>query len=35
VKPEQIGDMVLFICSDSASELRGEAICIDGGWTAL
>ena len=35
VKPEQIGDMVLFICSNSASELRGEAICIDGGWTSL
>jgi 3-hydroxybutyrate dehydrogenase len=34
VTPEQIGDMVLFLCSDAAQQVRGAAWSIDGGWTA-
>jgi len=31
--PEQIGDMVTFLCSDSASNLTGSEIMMDGAWT--
>jgi 3-hydroxybutyrate dehydrogenase len=34
VKPEEIGDLVLFLCSQSASQITGSEIKIDGGWTA-
>ncbi|MDR3608605.1 MAG: 3-hydroxybutyrate dehydrogenase [Oligoflexia bacterium] len=29
---EQIADMVLFLCSDSASTITGEAYSMSGGW---
>lgn len=32
--PEQIGDMVVFLCSDSGSSMTGSTITMDGGWTA-
>jgi 3-hydroxybutyrate dehydrogenase len=31
---EQIGELVEFLCSDSASSITGSSISIDGGWTA-
>ncbi|HVY12073.1 MAG TPA: 3-hydroxybutyrate dehydrogenase, partial [Alphaproteobacteria bacterium] len=34
VTPEQIGGMVVFLCSDSAAQITGAALSIDGGWTA-
>jgi len=34
VTPEQIGEMVLFLCSDAAQQIRGAAWSVDGGWTA-
>jgi 3-hydroxybutyrate dehydrogenase len=34
VTPEQLGEMVLFLCSDAASQVRGAAWNIDGGWLA-
>ncbi len=34
VTPEQIGEMVVFLCSDAASQMRGVAWTVDGGWTA-
>ncbi|NJL07225.1 MAG: 3-hydroxybutyrate dehydrogenase [Methylacidiphilales bacterium] len=34
VTPEQLGDLVLFLCSDAASNLRGASLSMDGGWTA-
>jgi 3-hydroxybutyrate dehydrogenase len=34
VKPEQIGELALFLCSDNARLITGSAISIDGGWTA-
>jgi 3-hydroxybutyrate dehydrogenase len=34
VTPEQIGDLAVFLCSDSAQQVRGAAWTIDGGWTA-
>ncbi len=34
VKPEQIGAMSVFLCSDAASEIRGAAYVMDGGWSA-
>lgn len=31
---EQIADLALFLCSDSAENITGTLISIDGGWTA-
>lgn len=33
-RPEEIADMALFLCSDSASFATGQAFVIDGGYTA-
>jgi 3-hydroxybutyrate dehydrogenase len=32
--PEQIGDLAVFLCSESAAQIRGAAINVDGGWVA-
>ena len=34
-KPEDIAEMVLFLCSDKAGFITGENICIDGGMTRM
>lgn len=34
VQPEQIADLVIYLCSNSASSITGSSISIDGGWTA-
>ncbi len=34
ILPTQIGEMVLFLCSDAAAQIQGSALSIDGGWTA-
>lgn len=34
VTPEQIGGLVLFLCSNAAKEITGAPLPIDGGWTA-
>ncbi len=34
VTPEEIGGLVVFLCSDSAKLITGSAYSIDGGWTA-
>lgn len=34
VTPEQIGGMVVFLCSSAADEMRGAALQMDGGWVA-
>jgi len=34
VTPEQIGGLVVFLCSDSADLITGSAYSIDGGWVA-
>jgi len=32
--PKQIGELVLFLCSDSARSISGSALPMDGAWTA-
>jgi 3-hydroxybutyrate dehydrogenase len=32
--PEQLGALVLFLCSDAAAQIRGVALPVDGGWVA-
>ncbi len=34
VTTEQIGQLAAYLCSDAASQVRGAAWNIDGGWTA-
>ncbi|MBP7253862.1 MAG: 3-hydroxybutyrate dehydrogenase [Alphaproteobacteria bacterium] len=34
VQPQDIGDLVLFLCSDAAAQMTGTTLSIDGGWTA-
>ena len=33
-KPEEIGQLAVFLCSDDANFVTGTDIIIDGGWTA-
>ena len=33
-QPEEIARVALFLCSDDASFVTGQAIVADGGWTA-
>ncbi len=34
-RPEDIAEMVLFLCSEKAGFITGENVCIDGGMTKL
>ena len=34
VTPDQLGEMAVFLCSDAASNIRGAAFNVDGGWLA-
>jgi 3-hydroxybutyrate dehydrogenase len=34
VTPEEIGDMVNYLCGEAAKSVTGTTISIDGGWTA-
>jgi 3-hydroxybutyrate dehydrogenase len=33
-RPDQIGALAVFLCSDAASTITGTPLSIDGGWTA-
>ncbi len=32
--PEELGELVLFLCSPAGNNVRGAAWAVDGGWTA-
>lgn len=34
VTPAQLGHVAVFLCSEAASQMRGAALPVDGGWTA-
>lgn len=34
VTPQQLGELVLFLCSEAATQVRGAAWNVDGGWLA-
>ena len=34
-KPEDIAELVMFLCSEKAGFITGENICVDGGMTRL
>lgn len=33
IEPEEIGEIVLFLCSESARHINGHNLVVDGGWT--
>jgi NAD(P)-dependent dehydrogenase (short-subunit alcohol dehydrogenase family) len=33
-QPEEVADAVMWLCSDASSFVTGNAIPVDGGWTA-
>ena len=33
-KPEEIGQLAVYLCSEAAGYITGTDIFIDGGWTA-
>ena len=33
-RPEQIGSVAVFLCSEAAAQIRGIALPVDGAWTA-
>jgi 3-hydroxybutyrate dehydrogenase len=34
VTPDQLGALAVFLCSEAASQIRGAALPVDGGWVA-
>jgi NAD(P)-dependent dehydrogenase (short-subunit alcohol dehydrogenase family) len=34
-EPEEIAEMVVWLCSDRAGYVTGAAYAVDGGWTAI
>jgi 3-hydroxybutyrate dehydrogenase len=34
VTPEQLAGLAVFLCSPAADQIRGQALAMDGGWTA-
>ncbi len=34
VTPAQLGGLAVFLCSPAADQVRGQALAMDGGWTA-
>ena len=34
LEPEEVADLVAFLCTDSASGITGSHVAIDLGWTA-
>lgn len=34
VEPEEVADMVAYLCGSSAASITGSAFLLDGGWTA-
>jgi 3-hydroxybutyrate dehydrogenase len=33
-RPEQIGALCVFLCSEAAATMTGAPLSMDGGWTA-
>nr|MBA2699672.1 SDR family oxidoreductase [Nocardioidaceae bacterium] len=34
VEPEEVAEVVAFLCGPAASFITGSAVTVDGGWSA-
>jgi 3-hydroxybutyrate dehydrogenase len=34
VEPEEVGELVAFVCSPASASINGASLTMDGGWTA-
>ena len=34
IKPENIGNLIAFLCNENGNAMTGEILTVDGGWTA-
>ncbi|MBV9453134.1 MAG: SDR family oxidoreductase, partial [Rubrobacter sp.] len=34
IEPEEVAEMVAYLCAPEASFINGASLTIDGGWTA-
>ena len=34
VEPDEVADLVAFLCGPSADSISGSSFVLDGGWTA-
>jgi 3-hydroxybutyrate dehydrogenase len=34
VEPEEVGDVVAFLCGPASTSITGSSFLLDGGWTA-
>lgn len=33
-QPEEVAEAIIWLCSDAASFVTGDAMAVDGGWVA-
>jgi 3-hydroxybutyrate dehydrogenase len=34
VEPDEVAELVAYLCTPQAAMMTGASICLDGGWTA-
>jgi 3-hydroxybutyrate dehydrogenase len=34
VEPDEVAEMLAYLCGNAAASVTGASFCLDGGWTA-